>query len=149
VIEHFRNPGEALTEIHRLLRPGGVLAFSTPSFSGISGRKSPLKFLENSPEDHWTIWDPRRLPRILERFGFEVKKIAVTGHHPERFPLGACRKGKNMLNARFLGWNGLKPDKLLAGKYLKRSPLYRLFSGVSRVLGWGDTFEAYAVKKDK
>jgi SAM-dependent methyltransferase len=128
VLEHLRDPREALTEIHRLLRPGGVLAFSTPSFSGISGRKSPLGFLENSPEDHWTVWDHRKLSQILERFGFEVKSIVITGHHPERFPV--------------------------IGKYLKRkangvcrSPLYRLFSGVSRVIGWGDTFEAYAVKR--
>jgi 2-polyprenyl-3-methyl-5-hydroxy-6-metoxy-1,4-benzoquinol methylase len=127
VIEHLRDPAEALTEIHRLLRPGGVLAFSTPSFTGVSGR-SPEAFLANSPEDHWTVWEPKRVRRILERFGFAVKKTVITGHHPERFPV--------------------------IGKYLKRkanevcrSPLYRLFSGVSRIIGWGDTFEAYAVKR--
>jgi 2-polyprenyl-3-methyl-5-hydroxy-6-metoxy-1,4-benzoquinol methylase/spore coat polysaccharide biosynthesis predicted glycosyltransferase SpsG len=123
VIEHLRDPRKAFMEIHRLLRPGGVLAFSTPSFSGISGRKSPLVFLEKSPEDHWTIWDPRRLSQILDRFGFEVKKIVITGHHPERFPI--------------------------IGKHLRHnwSLLYRPSYGVSRILGWGDTFEVYVVKR--
>jgi 2-polyprenyl-3-methyl-5-hydroxy-6-metoxy-1,4-benzoquinol methylase len=123
VIEHLRNPREALVEIHRLLKPGGVLAYSTPSFSGISGRKSPVEFLRASPGDHWTVWDPRRLSRILERFGFEVRKTVITGHHPERFPMiGGLLKGK---------WG----------------PLYLLCHGVSRILGWGDTFEVYAVKR--
>jgi 2-polyprenyl-3-methyl-5-hydroxy-6-metoxy-1,4-benzoquinol methylase/spore coat polysaccharide biosynthesis predicted glycosyltransferase SpsG len=123
VIEHLRNPREALVEIHRMLRPGGVLAYSTPSFSGISGRKSPVEFLRASPGDHWTVWDPRRLSLILERFGFEVRKTVITGHHPERFPVIG-----GLLKARW-------------------GPLYRLCHGVSRILGWGDTFEVYAVKR--
>ncbi|GHT77223.1 hypothetical protein FACS1894130_00850 [Spirochaetia bacterium] len=123
VIEHFENPRTILTEIHRLLKVGGVLAFSTPSFSGISGRKSPLNFLEKSPADHWTVWDPRSIARVLDRFGFEVKKIALTGHHPERFPL---------IGKHFAG---------------KRGPVYQAAAGLSRLFRWGDTFEVYAVKK--
>ncbi|MDR2785360.1 MAG: class I SAM-dependent methyltransferase [Treponema sp.] len=123
VIEHLRDPRKALAEIHRLLRPGGVLACSTPSFSGVSGRKSPVEFLKASPDDHWTVWDPRRLSRILDRFGFDVRKTVITGHHPERFPvIGGLLKGR---------WG----------------PLYRLCYGMSRILGWGDTFEVYAVKR--
>jgi 2-polyprenyl-3-methyl-5-hydroxy-6-metoxy-1,4-benzoquinol methylase len=124
VIEHFRAPGEALAAIHRLLRPGGVLAFSTPSFSGISGRKSPPGFLRASPADHWTVWDPRRVRRILNSAGFTVKKTVITGHHPERFPV--------------IG-------RLLEGR---REPVYRVLMALSRILGWGDTFEVYAVKRD-
>jgi 2-polyprenyl-3-methyl-5-hydroxy-6-metoxy-1,4-benzoquinol methylase len=123
VIEHLRDPRNALAEIHRLLRPGGVLACSTPSFSGISGRKSPVEFLKASPDDHWTVWDPRRISRILNRFGFEVRKTVITGHHPERFPvIGRLLKGK-------------------------RGPVYRFCYRISQILGWGDTFEVYAVKR--
>ncbi|MDR1128708.1 MAG: class I SAM-dependent methyltransferase [Treponema sp.] len=123
VIEHFPDPRKALAGIHRLLRPGGVLAWSAPSFSGISARKSPLEFLRASPGDHWTVWDPRRVSRILGGFGFEVRKTVITGHHPERFPV---------IGGLFKGRRGLA---------------YRFCSGISRVLGWGDTFEVYAVKR--
>jgi SAM-dependent methyltransferase len=120
VIEHFEDLRPVLGEINRLLTLRGVLAFSTPSFSGISGRKSPASFLEKSPRDHWTIWSPDICRGLLSRYGFALKKIRVTGHHPERFPLG------NRLRQGSLLWNLL---------------LY-----ISRVFGLGDTFECYAMK---
>jgi 2-polyprenyl-3-methyl-5-hydroxy-6-metoxy-1,4-benzoquinol methylase len=125
VIEHFRSPAAALAEISRILKPGGVLAFSTPSFGGISGRKNLRAFLEQSPTDHWTVWSPRQCGKLLAYYGFELKRIVVSGHHPERFP----------------GFRGL------AGK--KHSPVYGLLYTISRIFGLGDTFEVYAVRTDK
>jgi 2-polyprenyl-3-methyl-5-hydroxy-6-metoxy-1,4-benzoquinol methylase len=121
VIEHLADLRPALREINRLLAPRGVLAFSTPSFTGISGRKSLRAFLENSPQDHCTVWSPALCGGLLARYGFRVKRIRVTGHHPERFPLGSRLK------------RGGLPWKLL----LVISRLFRL----------GDTFECYAIKE--
>jgi len=122
VIEHFRDCVAVLAEIRRMLKPGGVLAFSTPSFSGISGRSSRNRFLERSPADHWTIWSPATCKKVLAKAGFKVKRITSSGHHPERF--------------RFLG------------KYAhcKKSPVYRFLLAVSKIFALGDTFEVYAVK---
>jgi SAM-dependent methyltransferase len=121
VIEHFREPGPVLQAIHRILKPGGVLAFSTPSFSGDSGRKSMVSFLKNSPPDHRTVWSPQTCASYLKKYGFKVKKIVVTGHHPERFPfIGPRLRGKG--------------------------PLYRFFLALSKIFRLGDTFEVYAVR---
>jgi 2-polyprenyl-3-methyl-5-hydroxy-6-metoxy-1,4-benzoquinol methylase len=125
VIEHFRDCVPVLKEIRRLLKPSGVLAFATPSFSGVSGRFSLKRFLERSPADHWTIWSPAICKRALKNAGFQVKKIVNSGHHPERFPLlGKC-----------------------AGN--RKSPLYWLLLAVSKIFSLGDTFEVYAVKKQE
>jgi SAM-dependent methyltransferase/spore coat polysaccharide biosynthesis predicted glycosyltransferase SpsG len=121
VIEHFGDLRPVLGEINRLLTIGGVLAFSTPSFSGISGKKSLIRFLEKSPEDHVTLWSPGICRRVLARYGFTLKTIRITGHHPERFPLG------NRLRMGGLPW--------------------KFFSLMSRLFGLGDTFECYAVKE--
>ncbi|MDR0497505.1 MAG: methyltransferase domain-containing protein [Treponema sp.] len=123
VIEHFEEPGKELIEINRLLNDGGVVAFSTPSSSGISGRKHLRSFLKNSPPDHWTVWSHRSCRKIFKQYGFRLRKIVVTGHHPERFPL----------MGRFVD-----PSN--------NSPLYRLLLFVSRLFRLGDTFEAYGVK---
>ncbi|MDR0476119.1 MAG: class I SAM-dependent methyltransferase [Treponema sp.] len=124
VIEHFENPAAMLKEINLILKDGGVLAFSTPSFSGVSGRKSLDKFLKNSPADHWTVWRPGICKKILKKHGFILKKLVVTGHHPERFPL--------------------------VGRLLKKSGVfYGLCMIISRVFRLGDSFEAYAVKENQ
>jgi SAM-dependent methyltransferase len=111
VVEHFRDAGGALAKANRLLRPGGVLGLATPSAAGISARRSLRGFLRSSPADHFTVWSPKLAGPLLRRFGFRLRLLRVTGHHPERFPTGL-------------------PAAALA----------------SRLLGLGDTFEAYAVK---
>jgi 2-polyprenyl-3-methyl-5-hydroxy-6-metoxy-1,4-benzoquinol methylase len=121
VIEHFPALGEVLEAASAALKKGGVLALSTPSGSGISARARFGDFLMKSPADHWTIWEPSRTAAFLARFGFELEKVHVTGHHPERFP--------GLADARSDG--------------LPR----RLADRASRLFGLGDTFEAYAVKK--
>ena len=121
VLEHFRDTAAALARANRLLRPGGVLAFATPSASGISARRSLRRFLGASPVDHFTIWAPRLAGPLLRRFGFRLKRLRVTGHHPERFP----------------GWLPAR---------LPQAGLGAVLAVASRLLGLGDTFEAYAVK---
>jgi 2-polyprenyl-3-methyl-5-hydroxy-6-metoxy-1,4-benzoquinol methylase len=122
VIEHFGEPGSVLKEAGRLLKPGGVLAFATPSFQGISGRRSLKAFLENSPADHWTVWGPGICGALLKKTGFSLKKIVITGHHPERFPLAGPLFRK------------------------KKGAFYAFFLLASRLFRLGDTFEIYAVK---
>ena len=124
VIEHFTDTDLVLRKAASLLPPGGVFAFSTPNGRGISGRLDPSRFLRKSPADHFTIFSPRGLRRLLAGYGLELRTVRVTGHHPERFP----------------GIIGKSADR--------RPAVYLIVRGVSRLLGLGDTFEAYATKVD-
>ena len=122
VIEHLPGLGEVLRAVRDILVDGGVFAFSTPNLGGISGSTHLTGFLDQSPPDHYTVWTPAIARRVLERYGFRVAAVRVTGHHPERFPL--------------------------LGSLARRSGLvYRVVAAVSRLLRLGDTFEVYAVKK--
>ncbi len=118
VIEHFDDVGRVLRRAASLLKAGGIFAFSSPSVSGVSAKNNLLSFLEKSPDDHFTVWDPDTAPAILRRFGFKVQRIVITGHHPERFP-------------------GVPADPA--------SIRYQAMMGISRLFGLGDTFECYAV----
>lgn len=119
VLEHFDELGRVLRRARALLRDGGVFAFSTPSASGVSAHSRPASFYERSPDDHFTVWDPKLTAGILKRWGFALERIRVTGHHPERF-------------------RGV-PDK-------PSNPLYKAVGLWSRLRGLGDTFECYARK---
>ena len=120
VIEHFRDCVPVFAALRRILKPGGVLAFASPSRTGVSGRFRPERFLSQSPADHWTIWSPGICKKALSLAGFTVKKIVISGHHPERFPL--------------LGRFARTP----------KSPLYGLLLAASNLFALGDTFEVYA-----
>jgi len=121
VLEHFRDTAAVLRRVNSLLRKGGVFAFATPNAAGISGRRSRARFLKNSPRDHYTVWSPRSTAGVLKRYGFQLRNVAVTGHHGERFP-----------------WPGrLAPESVITSG----------FTALSRLLRLGDTFEAYAVKQ--
>ena len=123
VIEHFTDTDLVLRKASSLLPPGGVLAFSTPNGRGISARKGMTEFLRNSPSDHFTVFSPRRLRDILAEYSLGLRRVRVTGHHPERFPG-------------------------VIGRAARRFPFaYRLVGRASRILRLGDTFEAYAVKE--
>ena len=120
VIEHFPDCAIVLKEIKKILSPGGILSLSTPSFCGISGRSSIRSFLFKSPRDHWTLWSPKMCKKALYLAGFKVKKIVVSGHHPQRFPLlGRFAKSKKSL-------------------------MYWTLLFISKLFGLGDTFEVYS-----
>lgn len=86
VIEHFQNLSRVLESVGELVKKDGIFAFSTPSASGISGKFNRKSFFEQSPSDHFSIWETDRASSILKRFGFKVIKVVPTGIHPERLP---------------------------------------------------------------
>ncbi len=86
VIEHFSRLDHVLSEVNTMLKPGGIFAFSTPNGTGVSAKQNLSSFLEKSPADHYTVWSPGLAVSILQRFGFQIRRIVITGHHPERFP---------------------------------------------------------------
>jgi SAM-dependent methyltransferase len=133
VAEHFADLGKALRNAAALVRPGGVLALSTPSGEGASALFARSGFFEASPSDHFTIWEPSRTRALLKAYGFRVARIRITGHHPERLP-----------GLRFLAEGG--GDGPVLGRLTRRMAAL-LGKAASRIAGLGDTFEVYAVRE--
>lgn len=120
VIEHFQDLDAVLKRINALLMPGGILAFSTPNVSGVTGTFSPYKFFAQSPTDHYSIWDAHIVKKQLEKYGFKVLKIVSIGHHPERFKLFFPIKKNGII------WN--------------------IVLLISKIFKLGDSMEVYAMK---
>jgi len=67
-IEHVRDVQLLLSEIRRVLRPGGTLALTTPANFPVGRRPDPL-----SP--HLRFLSRRSLRRLLDQLGFEVRSL--------------------------------------------------------------------------
>ncbi|TFG65039.1 MAG: class I SAM-dependent methyltransferase [Spirochaetales bacterium] len=155
VIEHFERTGPVLSKVNRLLKKGGVFAFSTPTCLGVSGMQNPGLFFQNSPKDHVTVLSPSMARRILRRYGFRLKHVRITGLHPERFPGGGMRGTRVILLkliSVFFPYFVLRLRETPAANtpILKTGDgcetgagLRKFLTGLFRL---GDTFEAYAIK---
>lgn len=88
VIEHMEKPEKLLSEIHRLLRPGGVCILSTPNKHRILGailillgkRKFPYCLDERNKEkypEYWHIkeYTDKELRQIVSKNGFHIEKF--------------------------------------------------------------------------
>lgn len=70
VLEHLPSPADALAHMRGWLRPGAVLALSTPSISGVPARVLGSRFPMVTPPDHLELFSERGLRRLLARGGF-------------------------------------------------------------------------------
>ncbi len=95
VLEHLWEPQETLSELRRVLAPGGVAMFNVPSWRGKPLLELAAFRLGVSPaeemDDHKRYYDPRDLWPLLVRAGFRPSQI---GCHRHKFGLNTfavCR----------------------------------------------------------
>lgn len=70
VIEHFHDPVTELAEVHRLLKPGGVLCLLTPDCGSLPARLMGRFWFEVKPLEHLYYYSRRTVGLLLERTGF-------------------------------------------------------------------------------
>jgi len=68
VLEHVREPVDAMKEIHRVLKRGGHAIFTVPH----------LGYLHNEPNDYYRV-TRHGLQYMMEKSGFQVERIIPAG----------------------------------------------------------------------
>jgi SAM-dependent methyltransferase len=72
VFEHLYSPVDYMTELHRILRPGGVLYVAVPNFGSVAARLKRASWDLVHPVSHVRYFDRASLSTLLERCGFDV-----------------------------------------------------------------------------
>jgi len=74
-LEHVPDPRSTLTQVAALLRPGGIVALTTPYVGALSHRLMGLRWSQFKAE-HLQYFSPRSLTQALVRTGFVPLKLA-------------------------------------------------------------------------
>ena len=77
VIEHHRNPVGLLSEIRKLLKPGGLLIISTHDIGNIFAKLYGEKWRMIYPIGHLTYFTRKTMRKILSQSGYDL--IRITG----------------------------------------------------------------------
>ena len=103
VMEHLNDPSEILTELVRVLRPGGLLAIAVPNNDGFIGRMihAPL----NGPPHHVLRWGESSLRKIAELHPLKLDEVEFEPIWPDQMLLYRRTRYGNMA----AGLMGMKP----------------------------------------
>ncbi|HUT15031.1 MAG TPA: class I SAM-dependent methyltransferase [Anaerolineae bacterium] len=74
VIEHLHDPRSTLLEIHRILKPEGMLVVSTPNLSSWDATFFGRHWMGLDAPRHLYVFSPRALRQLLRRTGFECQR---------------------------------------------------------------------------
>ena len=133
VIEHVPDPKDMLVHARKWLRPGGFLALSTPSSSGLPARALGARFPMVCPPDHLALFSRRGLTALLAGAGFDpVRWTSFSG-------LGREQRRRGF--QRFLLGESLPGRALASGLAVAAELPMQLMDRA----GLGSAFEVYAV----
>jgi 2-polyprenyl-3-methyl-5-hydroxy-6-metoxy-1,4-benzoquinol methylase len=75
VIEHLKEPLNAISGIRRSMRPGGHVFVEVPNISSIYARRQGLRWANLDVRHHVGHYTPLAMRRLLQRSGFRVLSI--------------------------------------------------------------------------
>ena len=114
-VEHVPDPGEAITELARVLKRGGKLLLTTPNYLGPYGlyrmylRLRGRRFTEvGQPINNLTLL-PRTI-RWVSKAGLQIKAVDAVGHYlmvPRRTPIRLERLDEPRFIMRWFGLHSI------------------------------------------
>lgn len=101
VIEHLSEPFNAMKEVSKLLKPGGVFIFSTPNLNSLDRKIFKDSWLGYDLPRHLYLFPDSLLRKVLKSHGLEVlNRFCFTGSH-----------GSLYLNLAY--WNKKHPSQIM------------------------------------
>ena len=82
VIEHVADTARWLSEVRRVLAPGGRLLLTTPSHGRLRVALGGIERFSEPLGDHLHLYTRRSLRRMLEELGFKQVSVRAAGGPP-------------------------------------------------------------------
>ncbi len=77
-IEHLPSPSRTLIELHRIIRPGGLLVIETPNIATAWFTLLGSRWRQLIP-DHRYFFTPKTIDRMCRQTGFEIQELRSVG----------------------------------------------------------------------
>lgn len=128
VFEHIPNPSHILAEIHRIMKPGGLIVVATPDFGGLVSRLARQSWFALDVPRHLYHYSGQTLPAMVERTGFRVFRRRTLSVEQDIF---GC--AQSVMNAMGFGFNklynsiranGAKADAPIGAGILADGPVF-------------------------
>ncbi len=158
VIEHVPSPREMCREIHRILRPGGILVMRTPNatcgFAGLTlaaARTGLVSWAHSEAPYHLHEFTPLALRKLIESAGLEMLWSSCEGRGRFLYKLGAVGtfdrlkkrlRQRDSRRSALLAWT---PLVLAIGALI--APAYMIGAAIDLLCGSGMSIFAGARKK--
>ncbi len=134
VLEHLYEPYKLLSEVRRVMRPGGLLWFDVPNEDGLYtrvgnlymrmlGRDWVVNLAPTFPPFHVQGFNPRSVRTLLGRVGLEVARLHIGGGVWPPAGEPSLRKQLEYQAARFVNWIGNRGSAGFYMDILARKPV--------------------------
>jgi len=85
VVEHLTDPIGLLTEIFRILKPGGQLVMTTPNTASVGHQKFGPCWFGIDPPRHLYLFNQSNLSEVARRAGFKIAWVGSTSANADVF----------------------------------------------------------------
>ncbi len=147
VIEHVSDPQAMLKEIGRILKPGGILALSTPNIKSIAWYLLKKQWRVVEPQVHLHLFNCNGIKKLVEECGLKIKYAEAIDIKPSTlkdFTAKWKKKSRESVNSVARLANSQSDFKIKSLLYIRKALNFPL-----RFCGLGEDIYAYCIKPEE
>ncbi len=143
VIEHINNPNEFVSEIHKILRPGGITYLTTPNFNALHRYRLKEKYDVISYPNHLCYYTAKTIKQLFNTHQLKPVEVKTTG-----YSLTRLKTSKGTSNQAFVSETSddeMLRDRIESSGFLKLSKWCS--NGALNLFKAGDSLKATFIKE--